>query len=268
MFALAIGCTEATPRATAPGTTTPAETIGEATTRPSSSEPLADSLAAPSEASPTALDESSVGTGPQEPTARTQVEQDRGDGRKARRPFLNGDIIFHEANSEQSELVRIVTRSNWTHLGVIWNGAEGMVVYEAAAPVKATPLDAWVKRGKGGSFVVKRLALQDDVKAELDETATTKMKDLVQQWLGLPYDYRFRWDDEQMYCSEFVYKLFERGTGRPVGKLEKAKDMALDDPIVQMIIKSHWGKAAYNPNEPVVTPDSIFRDPRLIEVEL
>lgn len=188
-------------------------------------------------------------------------------GPLAPRPFLNGDIIFHEAKSEQSELVRIVTRSNWTHLGVIWNSGDGPVVYEAAAPVKATPLEAWVKRGKGEHYVVKRLIREDGVAAALDDGATAKMRALLERWIGLPYDYRFRWDDQQMYCSEFVYKLFERGAGTPVGKLERASDMALDDPVVQLVIKSRWGKSAYKPNEPVVTPDSIFRDPRLIEVE-
>jgi len=36
--------------------------------------------------------------------------------------------------------------------------------------------------------------------------------------LGRPYDARYRWDDELVYCSELVAKAFEQASGRQLGK--------------------------------------------------
>ncbi len=45
--------------------------------------------------------------------------------------------------------------------------------------------------------------------------------------LGKPYDARYRWDDERLYCSELVVKAFARGAELSVGKQEVVKTLAL-----------------------------------------
>ena len=47
--------------------------------------------------------------------------------------------------------------------------------------------------------------------------------------LGKPYDARYRWDDEALYCSELVVKAFERGAGVTVGKQEVVKTLRLTE---------------------------------------
>lgn len=174
----------------------------------------------------------------------------------------DGDVIFQESTSSQSAMVSALTRSRWTHVGVIFVEPSGAVVLEAATPVRRTPLRTWIGHGRGQRYVVKRL--RDS--ARLTPAVVADMRRVGAKWLGRPYDLRFRWDDEALYCSELVYKLFERAASARVGTLERAADMNLDDPLVQKAIKKRFGQGGLDPAETVVTPDSIFNDADLVQV--
>jgi hypothetical protein len=176
----------------------------------------------------------------------------------------DGDIIFHESTSRQSEMVRALTRSRWTHVGVVFVESGNVMVFEAVSPVRRTPLVDWIRRGKDGHYVVKRLR---DSKSRLTPGVAAKMRALGKSWLGRPYDAKFRWDDEALYCSELVYKLFERGAGLELGTIERASDMNLDDERVKRALDKRFARGGFDPAEPVVTPDSIFNDDDLVEVE-
>lgn len=176
----------------------------------------------------------------------------------------DGDVIFQESRSAQSDMVAALTGSRWTHLGVIFLEPTGPVVLEAVSPVRKTPLKRWIARGRGGEYVVKRLR---DADSKLSPNAIANMKKLGATWLGRPYDLRFRWDDETLYCSELAYKLFERAANVRLGKLERARDMNLDDDRVQRALRKRFGNARFDPAEIVITPDSIFNDDQLIEIQ-
>ncbi|MDH3629322.1 MAG: hypothetical protein OES25_16925, partial [Acidobacteriota bacterium] len=53
--------------------------------------------------------------------------------------YRNGDIIFHESRSSQSEALRLAMNSRYTHMGVIYINDGKPFVYEAVGPVKVTP---------------------------------------------------------------------------------------------------------------------------------
>lgn len=176
----------------------------------------------------------------------------------------SGDLIFQESSSPQSEMVAALTSSRWTHLGVVLVEPNGVRVLEAASPVKLTPLAEWIARGREGRYVVKRV---HDAEQRLTPSIEKNMRALGAKWLGLPYDLRFRWDDDALYCSELVYKLYARSAGIELGRMQRAGDMNLDDERVQRAIEARFGNAKLDRNEPVVTPDSIFNDDQLEEVE-
>jgi hypothetical protein len=176
----------------------------------------------------------------------------------------DGDIIFQESTSNQSDMVRALTRSRWTHMGVIFKASNQTFVFEAVNPVRKTLLQTWVSRGRERRYAVKRLR-----RAESKLTADTvdRMQKLGATWLGRPYDLRFEWDDKSLYCSEVVFKLFDRGAGIRLGKLERAGDLNLNNPLVQTALKKRFAGGGFDPNETVVTPDSIFNDDQLVDVE-
>lgn len=175
-----------------------------------------------------------------------------------------GDLVFHRSRSSQSEAVALATRSRYTHMGVVVLEGRAAYVFEAVQPVKRTPLAKWIARGEGGRVVIKRLK---DADAVLTPAALAKMRALGRSWLGRPYDGLFQWGDGRLYCSELVYKLYERGAGVRIGALQKVKEMDLGSRAVQEKIRERFGKGVrFDPEETVITPQAMFEEPRLVIV--
>lgn len=174
----------------------------------------------------------------------------------------DGDLVFQTSKSAQSEAVALATRSRYTHMGVVLVEDGRAMVLEAVEPVQLTAFERWVERGEGGRVVVKRLKTADDL---LTPAARARMRGIAKKWMGRHYDVQFRWDDQRLYCSELAYKLFELAVGVPVGKLQRAKEMNLAAPEVQAKLRERFGakKGGFNPDELVVTPQSMFDDPKL-----
>ena len=115
--------------------------------------------------------------------------------------FQDGDIIFHTSQSSQSEALRRAMNSPYTHMGVIFVGSDGPVVYEAVGPVKWTPLDEWIRRGKDGRYTLKRLT---DAASRLNSDEIAALRAAGEALEGRPYDLYFEWSDDRIYCSELV----------------------------------------------------------------
>lgn len=160
-------------------------------------------------------------------------------------------------------MVRALTGSRWTHMGVVVLQPTGSFVFEAVSPVTYTPLADWINRGRDRRYVVKRLR---DADTRLTPDVLAAMRKLGKSWLGRPYDLRFRWDDRAMYCSELAYKLFERGAGIRLGRLQRAAEMNLNDERVKTALKKRFAGATFDPAETVITPDAMFNDEQLIEI--
>ena len=64
--------------------------------------------------------------------------------------FRDGDIIFQTSRSEQSIAIQKATRSQYSHMGIVFLRNGSPHVYEAIKTVQYTPLRKWVDRGEGG----------------------------------------------------------------------------------------------------------------------
>lgn len=175
--------------------------------------------------------------------------------------FKNGDIVFQTTNSDQCKAVQLATHSPYSHCGILFKHQNQWQVLEAIGPTKWTSLDEWIEQGVGGKIVVKRLKNRD----ELSDDEEKKMKNIGIKLLGKAYDFSFDWDDDKIYCSELVWKLYDRGAGIQVGKLKKLKDFDLSHSAVQAKLKERYGD--HIPYEEIVIPpSSIFESENLIEV--
>jgi hypothetical protein len=96
-------------------------------------------------------------------------------------------------------------------------------------PVKLTPLDAWIARGEGRHFVVKRLRNADRV---LTPENLKRLESEGKKFEGKPYDLYFEWSDDKIYCSELVWKLYQRTLEVELGKVQRLGDFDLTDPVV------------------------------------
>lgn len=174
----------------------------------------------------------------------------------------DGDLIFHTSQSAQSQAIQLATHSAYSHCGILYQQAGAWQVFEAVQPVKLTPLADWLARGQDGHFVVKRLR---DAATALTPAALARLKAAGQPLLGHDYDLYFGWSDDRIYCSELIWKVYERGLGRRIGKLQRLRDFNLSSPAVQAKLRERYGNRLPLA-ETVVSPVSIFESLELVTV--
>ena len=179
--------------------------------------------------------------------------------RAAPGPVLqNGDLVFERSSSRQSAAIQWATASRWSHVGIVEVGPGGDVaVLEALGKVSRTPWAAWRKRARrGGGVLVLRPFGPSAAQREAAVEEARRM-------LGRPYDPRFEWDDEKIYCSELVVKAYERGAGVSYGRRQKLGDLRLAG--VEAAAEKRWGGPI--PKDLVlVTPASLVEDTRLARI--
>jgi uncharacterized protein YycO len=175
----------------------------------------------------------------------------------------NGDLIFQTSLSEQSKAIQLATKSKYSHCGIIFKEGKDYFVFEAVQPVKKTPLDKWIARGQNKKYVIKRLKNEEQI---LTQEALKKMKKIGEQFKGKNYDLTFEWFDEKMYCSELIWKIYQRSTGIEIGKLEKLRDFDLTNDVVKKKMKERYGDKIPL-EETVISPAAIFESELLITVK-
>lgn len=171
----------------------------------------------------------------------------------------DGDMIFQTSQSAQCEAVRIATNSKFSHCGIVFMMSGKKMVFEAIQPVKLTPIEDWITHGKDNKYVVKRLK---SAKTVLTEITLQKMKDYGHNFLNKDYDGYFEWNDNQIYCSELVWKIYKNGANIELCKLAKLKSFKLDNPTVKVILKERYGNKIPL-EEDVVAPSQIVDSPIL-----
>ncbi|AZZ37083.1 hypothetical protein CIK05_09855 [Bdellovibrio sp. qaytius] len=173
-----------------------------------------------------------------------------------------GDIIFHKSQSTQSKAITEASGSEWTHVGMLVVNKGKWFVAEAVGPVKSTPLQDFINRGKNKEYKIFRYSNFDP------KTMTSALYTAIKRQ-NKPYDIYFEMSDERTYCSELVYKAMLEVTGRGAGTLQKFKDLRLDGPYVKALIKKRLTDTGreLNPEEPIITPIQQMRDVNLTLVK-
>lgn len=175
----------------------------------------------------------------------------------------NGDLIFQTSLSGQSKAIQIATNSKYSHCGIVYSDNGQFYVFEAIQPVRKTPLDKWIARGENGHYVIKRLKNADQV---LTAETLQKMKREGEKFKGKNYDLTFEWSDEKIYCSELIWKVYQRATGIEIGKLEKLSDFNLTHEAVKKKMKERYGDKIPT-EEIVISPTAIFNSDLLMTVK-
>ncbi len=179
--------------------------------------------------------------------------------------FQNGDIIFQTSQSSQSKAIQLATGSIYSHCGLIFkrkNGYDDWSVIEAVQPVKWTPLSEWINRGEGDHYVVKRLVTDPMIPDEM----LKKLRAISESYLGKNYDIHFDWSDDEIYCSELVWKSYYKLNEFEIGELETLRDFDLSNNMVKQKMKERYGDNIPL-DEKVISPAAIFNSDRLITVK-
>jgi hypothetical protein len=174
----------------------------------------------------------------------------------------DGDIIFQTSRSSQSLAIQRATHSQYSHMGLILYRNGEPYVFEAVATVRYTPLDAWIARGTHQRYVVKRLRDADTV---LTPAAIAKLRAAAEAFQQRPYDLTFEWSDSRLYCSELVWKAFDRGLGIQIGALQDLGSFDLTDAEVRAQMQKRYGDRVPL-EERVISPAAMFGAGNLITV--
>lgn len=169
--------------------------------------------------------------------------------------------MFQRSRSQQSAAIERATGSPLTHMGLVLPHDGHLMVVEAVEPVRWTEWDAWGARAVAGTVEVRRLSDPTPLTAGV----LLRMAEVAEGMLGKHYDDAFSWSDERIYCSELVYKVFDRGGGLQVGRLRALRDFNLRDAVVSAALRERY-RAAVPLDETVIAPSDMAADPQLTAV--
>jgi hypothetical protein len=143
-----------------------------------------------------------------------------------------GDLVFQTSRSTQSRFIQRATSSPWSHVGIVDVGPGGPVVIEALGKVSRTSWRAFRARGADGRVLVLRAR-------GLSAAARASAAGAARAFLGRPYDARFGWSDDRIYCSELVVKAYAHGPGVRLGALERLGSLRIEG--LEPVIAARWG---------------------------
>ena len=101
--------------------------------------------------------------------------------------------------------------------------------------------------------------------SRLTPEVVKKMNAIARKLEGKKYDLTFEWSDDRMYCSELVWKIYERALGLEIGSPQKLREFQLDEPAVQAKLRERYGRKVPL-DEPVISPAAMFASPELVTV--
>lgn len=184
--------------------------------------------------------------------------------------FQHGDLIFQTSGSGQSTAIFASTGSLFTHMGVLRQTKNGFVVMEAAGPVREMPIMDWINRGTFKRYTVMRLR-------DVSKQTLNAMAEKAKSYFGLPYDPYFLFDEDRLYCSEFVYRIYE-AAGVRLGKIQQMSELNTGNRLAKNLYERRWKNHpvcrthnmqssqecwAIIQKEKLITPVSIAHDDKL-----
>lgn len=163
-----------------------------------------------------------------------------------------GDLVFQSlSRNPLVNAIEGVSGSPYSHCGIVIKKNGSWQVFEAIGPVKETSLFSWIMRGRRFDIDVYRL------KPEYREHIP-KMIAEARKFTGKPYDIHYRMDDENIYCSELIYKGYKQATGAELGTLTRLRDLNWK-PYKKTI--EYFEKGQVPMDRKMVTPVSIAKSP-------
>ena len=168
-----------------------------------------------------------------------------------------GDIVFQSLpHADLVDAIEAVTRSPWSHCGILVKKDGHWFVGEAIGEVRYTPLCVWMVRGRRSHIDAYRVT---NLPPGFEARIHAGMADFLEK----PYDFRYAPDDSEIYCSELVYKIYDRRLGIKLGVWEKLGDLNWK-PMEPFIRSMEGGRLPLD--REMITPVGLTRSPHVIRV--
>jgi cell wall-associated NlpC family hydrolase len=117
-----------------------------------------------------------------------------------------GDLVFQALpHNPLVDAIEGASGAPFSHCGIMHQTANGWVAQ-------------WKAQARDRLYVTYRLKPAYKEKIPAFIIAAQAMK-------GRPYDHHYAWDEEAIYCSELIYKAFEKATGDKLGTMQRLGDL-------------------------------------------
>jgi hypothetical protein len=108
-------------------------------------------------------------------------------------------------------------------------------VAESCFPLsRFSRLDRFIARSESGRFLITRS------QAELSPEEKLELRQAARARLGRLYDLGFNYDSRRLYCSKFVFEVYQKATGRQVGNLTTFRQLLADNPQAPLGFWRAW----------------------------
>ncbi len=96
------------------------------------------------------------------------------------------------------------------------------------------------------------------------------MKEIGQKFYKKNYDLCFEWTDDNIYCSELVWKIYKEALDIEIGTPQTLKDYDLSYGPAQKIIKKRMVKngCSFSDKEIIISPADMFESKLLKTIEI
>jgi len=191
----------------------------------------------------------------QSPPLRNHHKLDTDPGKDstcAQIPVRSGDIIFISVTAFTK--VSAATNCPANHVGIVFNDPErGWLVAESAVPLsRYTPLAKFIARSDDGWCEIRRL------KSGLSDTQVGALRAQCDARMGVPYHPGFRYESRRLFCSKFVYDVYQTALGVKIGELETFSHLLNRNPEAGLTFWRVWFFGRIPWNRITVTPASQF----------
>ena len=203
----------------------------------------------------------------------------------------DGDLVFIRSHSGNAKAISDVTHSDFTHCGIVFNENGIWRVREGAGRhTDYVDLNQWQdkestdyktkKIGKYEPISVRRLIASKTWSNEERTKNIKKLRDEAQKLHETYYDSGFAWnnhyvvqngkdqfspnanDKEYVYCSELIYKTFDRALGVKLGDLKTIGNYTLTDEAKTILNYPRGmecrGNKHYSLDEQVISPQDVY----------
>ena len=163
-----------------------------------------------------------------------------------------GDIVFQSLpHNDLTDAIEGISESQWSHCGVLVRDGEKWMVAEAIGEVRLTPLNLWLLRSRHCRFAAYRVDAMKD--ADMP-----RLRAALDAMIGKPYDYHYAPDDSEIYCSELVFRAYQRGLGMKIGDWQKLGELRWQ-PFEKFIRSMEQGELPLD--REMITPVALTHSP-------
>jgi hypothetical protein len=172
-----------------------------------------------------------------------------------------GDIIFISIPNFLYRAIEKGTYSKTSHVGILLKRNDKWMVAESKVPMSGlSTLEGFLSRSNNSWFAIRRLS------GGLTTVQLKALKAACEARYGVLYDFSFNFDSSKLFCSKFVYEVFNEACNIEVGQLQSFNTLINKNPKALTGFWRLWFLGFIPYKKLTVTPQSQISDKNLKEV--